>query len=312
VVAACGLVRDPARAVGEPVWLLPDEAAAELTLTQLLTERVHAQAAAVTWQTRQAAAEAAELRADALTQLSHHSVDELTRLLGDPTAAGVLHHLLDRPGRLGQPGGSDLDLDLAEQVIGWWGTRGSTNRHPTGPAPAQLVDQLRTRHEPLWAGHVRAVLAAQDRIAAGDPRLAALAAGLQAGRLLTRWDLAGLDTAPEQGREQLQAEALAEYTARRQRQVEHDLQTLGWRARRRTDPAALQAGYDAEHLLGCDLCGMLVPRSDPEHGLYDGEPGQVCRYCHTGYLLEHHLAAGVPTLTDRLTALQHRLQTAAR
>src|SRR5207248_2394843 len=43
VVTACGLVRDPARAVVEPCWMLPDAAAGELSLAEILAERLDAQ-----------------------------------------------------------------------------------------------------------------------------------------------------------------------------------------------------------------------------------------------------------------------------
>jgi hypothetical protein len=56
VVAACGLVRDPARAIGELCWMLPDPAASEVSLAELLAERVGAQARADAWHARQAAA----------------------------------------------------------------------------------------------------------------------------------------------------------------------------------------------------------------------------------------------------------------
>lgn len=303
VVAACGLVRDPGRAVAEPVWLLPDEAAAELTLAELLAERVTTQAAAVAWRAEQAAAEAAQQRADALDDAGRRSVDELTRLLaGDATAAGVLHHLLDDPAR--------LDPGLAEQIVTWWGTRRS-KRRPDGPAPQQLVDELRGRHPQLWAAHARAVLAARALIDAEDPALAVAAATVQDGRLLTRWDLDRLAAVPEQDRAQRQAAALGDYVTRRRRDVERQLQALGWLARRRTDPAELAARYDAEQLLLCDLCAMATPRSVPEQGVYEGAPGEVCRHCHTGHLVEAGQAAAVPSLADRLAALRHLLRTGA-
>jgi len=49
VVAACGLVREPARAVAELCWILPDPAAAEVGLAELLAERIAAQARADAW-----------------------------------------------------------------------------------------------------------------------------------------------------------------------------------------------------------------------------------------------------------------------
>jgi hypothetical protein len=42
VVAACGHVHDPARAISEACWKVPEAAATELTLTELLSERLDA------------------------------------------------------------------------------------------------------------------------------------------------------------------------------------------------------------------------------------------------------------------------------
>jgi hypothetical protein len=53
VVAACRLVREPARAVFEPCWVLPEAAAAELTLAEILADRVDALAASETWRRHQ-------------------------------------------------------------------------------------------------------------------------------------------------------------------------------------------------------------------------------------------------------------------
>src|SRR5947199_9235662 len=44
IVAACGHVHSPARAITEACWKVPEAAAAELTLAELLGERLDAQA----------------------------------------------------------------------------------------------------------------------------------------------------------------------------------------------------------------------------------------------------------------------------
>lgn len=307
VVAVCGLVHDPARAVREPVWLLPDEAAAELTLAELLAERVMAQARAVAWRARRDAAEVRTLAEDALDDAGRRGLAELERLLaGDTAAAEALHHLLDQRGSALL----DREPELAELVLDWWGTRRSTRRHPAGPAPATLVDQLHTRHREIQVAQAHAVLAARAQIEAEDPRLASAAAVLQAGRLLAGWDLANLGTTPEQNRQELQAAALLAYTERRRRAVDQQLQALGWLARRRADPAELAARYDARYLLACDVCGLSTPRpapKDPDQGFYDETPDGRCQFCGAGELVDHDQAADVPTLSDRLAALRRLL-----
>ncbi len=49
VVAACGLVRDPGPAVGEPRWALSDDSAPDLTLAEILAERAAAKVASDAW-----------------------------------------------------------------------------------------------------------------------------------------------------------------------------------------------------------------------------------------------------------------------
>ena len=304
MVAACGLVRDPARAVVEAVWLPPEEAAAELTLAELLAERVAVQARASQWRARRAAELAAADRLDALDDAGRRGVPDLTRLLdGDAEAAQALDLLAGDPA-----GFDDREPELALAVFAWWGTR-RRRRRPDGPAPTDLVDALRARHAELWAEHVRAVLAAGAHIAADAPRLAVLAARLQAGRLLGRFDLDRLREAPAADRRVLQAEALAEHAQRRRADVEREHRALGWLARRRTSLEQLATAYDARWLLVCDVCGMVTPRHDPDRGgVWDGaEQGAGCPHCHGGQLIDPAEAA-VPTLTERLADLRARLR----
>lgn len=300
VVAACGLVRDPARAVVEPVWVLPEEAAAELTLAELLAERVTAQARAVAWRARLATQRTVAERVDALGDVERRGVDELARLLGNTAAGQALGLLAGAPARF-----LERDPDLALAVAAWWGPRRS--RRPAGPAPADLVDALAARHRTVWARHARAVLDAAAHIAADTPRLAEMTARLQADQLLTRADRDHLRAPPTSDRARLRADALADYVRRRQVDVEREHEALSWRARRRTSLAELTAAYDARWLLVCDVCAMVTPRSDPDRGVWDGEEGAGCSHCHSGHLVDHHQGQAVPGLAQRLDELRRRL-----
>ena len=306
VVAACGLVRDPGRAVVEPVWAPPEQAAAELTLAQLLAERVAAQARATAWRDAERARSAVEERLDALGAVVRQGEDELGRLLGDAGAGEALARLA------GVPGLGEHDPGLVEAVYGWWGSR-RVGKHPTGPAPAVLVETLRARHGQIWARQTRTVLAASDLIAADDPRLAGLAARLQAGHLLTGFDRDHLRQAPEVDRATRQAEALGDYVRRRAVDVERQHQTLGWRARRTTSVEQLAAAVDAQWLLACDVCRMRAARDDPDRGVWDGAyEGGRCQHCDTGRLVDLATAAAVPSLPERLADLRARLRRGGR
>jgi hypothetical protein len=108
----------------------------------------------------------------------------------------------------------------------------------------------------------------------------------------------------------VQRTLLGEHPARRVRVVDEHLQALGWRARRRTDPAELAAGYDDTHLLVCDLCAVVVPRHS-EHD--DGrDVGDDCPACWRGHLITYPQRGQVPALADRLVPIRDRLAAATK
>jgi hypothetical protein len=151
----------------------------------------------------------------------------------------------------------------------------------------------------------RLILGADAHIAAGEPRLAGLAARLQAGQLLPAGvvDRHGRLTIAARDRRQLQRDALGGHLQRRQAAAEHAHAALGWRERRRVTVEQFAADYDRERLLTCAVCGIRVPRADLDTGEVDGaEEGGRCELCAAG----EYIAAGaeVPPLPERLAALQ--------
>lgn len=305
VVAACGLVRDPAPAVTEPVWKFPDPTEPERTLAELLAERITTAAAATARRTEQDAARRRDDRLWWLTRAAGHA--RLEPKLGDPVAAAALRHLAGPdPAAL-----LDGDPALADQVLAWWG---SSDGRGAGPAPAALVTTLRQRHHQLWTGQARALLAAAHP-AADDPALAGLARQLAEGQLLSAAQMAELDQPPQRSRAQIQHDLLGGYPTWRARTVAARLAAMGRRERRHTDPAQLAAALDAEQLLACDTCALAYPRRDTDTTgeLEDREPedrhiaGDPCPYCRYGHLVEHDQAAAVPGLAQRLADLRARL-----
>lgn len=314
MVAACGLVHDPARAISEPVWLLDTEATGEVTLAELLAERVTTQRAAAAAAAAADRRRVATERRDALDEIRRRQVWDLTRLLDGDQAAGraaaeALARLAEDPDRLLAD-----EPHLADTVIAWWGPR--RGRRPTGPAPPALVDELHERHAQLWAADVGRVLVAHDHLAAGDPRLAAIAAHLQAGRLLGHREHQHLADDPVD-RAGLVADELADHIRRRDADVARAHAALGWRTRRRTTLAELAAAYDEQHLLVCTVCAIPAVRDDYHDDYRDDDsrrtrgalPGHRCEQCGAGELADPtDLPAAVPTLTDRLTTLQATLR----
>lgn len=301
VIAACGHVRDPQAAIAGRVWQLapdePDDEPARVTLGELLGERVAAQQVADRWYAQVDADQAAIRRAARLGELARGS--ELAEQLGDPDAAAAYAHLVDH----------DVDAftaahpRLARQVLTFDDSRG---RPGDDGRREQLRAVLLAEHERLLAEQIRAVLAAPGT-AAGDPQAAAAAAALQQSRLLTPWLLDRLAKPARETREQLQARLLADYTARRDDELEQQRQALGRWARRRTDPGAYAAAYDETHLLVCDLCAIATEAAGDDVDRWWSVDGADCRECGTGHLIGYADRGQVPTLEQRLAQLRARL-----
>jgi hypothetical protein len=112
VVAACGYVHNPARAITEACWKVPDAAAAELTLADLLSERLDALTETLDRDARDAVA---QHQADLEVLREVRDVDVLTDWLDSRPAAEALHALIgtDPAAFL------DREPDLADRVLEW-------------------------------------------------------------------------------------------------------------------------------------------------------------------------------------------------
>lgn len=296
VVAACGLVRQPARAVVELCWAQTDPAAAEVSLAELLAERVTAQARADAWRERRAARARRLEQITVLHELARD--DRVDDLLGDEHAGEALRFLVGRDAA----GWMDTDPDLTAAVLAWWADPS------TDPGPVQR--ELLARHRRLWTDHAQVLLTADDHLAADDPHLAVYARTLQQGRLLSAGQLLTLAEPPKRTREQVQAAALGDYPARRDTEVATRWAGLSWMGRRRTSPAELAAAYDVEHLWVCDTCGVLAPRPDPDSDDYTyWQQPDECTQCGDGRRIDYTRRSQVPTLTHRLAIIRARLPT---
>jgi hypothetical protein len=167
VVAACGHVHDPARVVIEACWKVPEAAAAELTLSELLSERLEAQAESEDWHARHDAAARRRADLDVMQDLrsfagladwldSEHAAEAVRAVVGtDPTV------FLDT-----EPG-------LAEQIIEWGRNRRRMHRSEAREHARPLVHILEKRHVALWARQAQLLLFLRsltglDREAAND------------------------------------------------------------------------------------------------------------------------------------------------
>jgi hypothetical protein len=289
IVAACGHVRQPARAVAEPCWTLP-ETTTELTLAEILTDRLAAQNASQAWHNHYTAVIERRQDIDELRRLQ--APDGLAHTVGNERAAAVLRVLIgaDPAGFL------DAVPDLAGGIVDWARQRRRVGRFEARDLAQPWVRVLEERFDSLWAQQARHLLAAQARLAAGDPAVYRIAAALADGNLAE--DLAILDAPPGRTRQALQDDVLGDYPARRTAAIEATWQALSRRIRRHTSRQDLADRFDAEHLLICATCTMVYPL-----------PETLCDRCPhcDGTLLDWVERARVTSLVQRLDVIRSRL-----
>jgi hypothetical protein len=261
LVAVCPWVHDLARAASTACWQL----GGPVRLTDLLAGRAAAIAAA---EEAYAVLEEQQRHDDTIGVLERVLTSGLAGQRFGRHAAAVLEHLAP-------PGAERLyagDRELAELLIAW----GHARRHTRWPHhdSRPLSELLEQRHARLHRGQVRALLAADEHQAADEPWLSAAVVRAAAGELLTTEQadrLAG--PAGPHARARLQQRLLAGYQRDRDAEAQAVYAALGWRERRRTNPATIAAGHDDARLLICDHCRIVQDRAtDALPGADVGQP----------------------------------------
>jgi hypothetical protein len=254
VVAACGLVRGPGPAVGDPRWTLSDDSAPDLTLAEILAERAAAKVATDAWLYERDVVQRRRNTIDALRVLAGAS--DLADWLGSERAAEALRFLVD-----GDPVAFlNQEPGLAEQLTDWYDRRRRVGRFQARDLAQPLVADLERRHERMWQRQARRLLAAEADIADEHPRLFRLAATLAKGRLVDEDAIAILDQPAEQTRAEVQRAILGDYDARRADAVDRRWPALGWRERRRNTKAQVEADYDRQNVCICVVCLLVYPK----------------------------------------------------
>jgi transcription initiation factor IIE alpha subunit len=294
VVAACGYVRDPARAITEACWKVPDAAAAELTLTDLLAERLDAQ---IETEDRDAQDAAAQRLADLDVLRELRDVEALADLLNSPPAAEALHALIG-----GDPAAFiEREPELAAKVLEWGRHWRRIPRSERRERAQPLVPELEARHAALWAQQARLLLSSQEHLAAAEPRLCRLVTTMANGHLADETEIDMLRAAPSRTRQRLRQDAWGDYPAQRQAVVEAHWDALTRRARRQTSREHLSDAYDNEHLIICDTCQIVYLKVGPNTLLQ-----QYCPHCD-GTIVEWADRARIVSLPRRVGEIRRRL-----
>jgi transcription initiation factor IIE alpha subunit len=298
VVAACGHVHDPVRAITEACWKVPEAAAAELTLGELLSERLEAQAESEDWYAHHDVA--ARRRADIEVLQDLRSFTALADWLDSEPAAEALRLIIGTaPATF-----LDTEPDLAGQVIGWGRNRRRVHRSEAREHARAFIAVLEARHTALWAQQARLLLSSHEHLAAPEPGLCRLIATVAAGHLAENAEIDTLHAAPPRARQQLQHDAYGDYPARRDGAIEAHWAALSRRARRQTSREQLAATHDNEHLIICATCEIIYLKLGPNALLQDR-----CPHCE-GALLDWAARDSMRPLTRRLDDIRRRLSEA--
>lgn len=298
VVAATGLVRDPARAVTAHAWNLTDPEAAETTITAILGERATIAAAAQPAYRRERAAELARRRSHTLRDLGRYP-QQLESSLG-PAAVDLLAYLFDRDHDPRNPFTPDLDAtSVLAALADWW------RHHPDDPTTATTLRAALTRaHHTAWSHQVHH-LAHLAETGGDRPAWYTAATHLAEQRLLTPGEHRWLDQS--RSREQAQADVWRDwqppdrnhyrvrltYPQWRDEHVDRRWRALSWWQRRHTHRDTLAAAFDDEHLTACARCALTLPTNDTGN----------CPGCHHHQRLPHHQRHSITPLADLTTAL---------
>ena len=293
VVAACGLVRDPGPAVGEPRWALSDDSAPDLTLAEILAERAAARVASDEWVYERDVVQRRRHTFEAVRVLAEAS--GLADWLGSERAADALRFLVD-----GDPAAFvDREPDLAEQIADWYDRRRRVGRFQARDLAKPLVADLEHRHDRIWQRQARRLLAAEADIADEHPRGYRLAVALAECRLVGATLIDALDQPAEQTRAEIQQSILGDYYARRAAAVDQHWSGLGWRDRRHASYEHVEADYDERNLRVCDTCALVYPVPQTDQSL-----GSRCAPCDGRVVGRSDRDIG-PTLAERLNGIRH-------
>ena len=301
LVAACGLVHAPARAVVELCWTLPDPGAAELTMAEILTDCRRRLDESQAWHHTQNTVVRRRDDLDTLDDVLRRATPAgLGDWLGSEQAAAVLITVAgpDNAAFL------DSEPDLARQVIAWGRAQRKVGNKWDARALAEpFVNQLADRYQPLWAAQAQRLLAAGEHLAAGTPAVYTLASTLAAGRLANHKQMAVLDAPAGNSHRQLQEAAWGDYLQRRQASVETTWRRLDRRSRRTTTVQRWAEQYDTDSLVVCPDCLISYPQ--PEWGATYSER---CPHCG-GVLRDWPGSDGIIMLATRLQSIRDRLGT---
>jgi hypothetical protein len=291
VVAACACVAAPEEAVSLPVWRTAP-ADAPSTLTALLTSEVRKYRVLVSNFDVQQARRAHTTKIHSVHALAKES-ELLAEALDDAEGSAVVKFLFDKVIAFNnnvREQWAAQHLALVVVTHSWW--FGDKGRMGGTLPPAAAVAGWQQLYRSMWAEQARALL---ERAAASidDPRLRRPAAVLAQGQFVDQWQLQ--DSGPLDG-PTAAAQAAADYKKLREQAVGEQLHALPLHRRLGVSRAALDAEYDARHLVICVDCGIA------RH-----EGVAKCPLCGGALVGAGGLSELPPSLAESLAMVESRL-----
>jgi hypothetical protein len=189
-------------------------------------------------------------------------------------------------------------LELVTATYRWWVDDDGRSGWP--PPPEPVVRGWHVLYRELWTNQVRTLLTNVEAIAADDPRLRRPAGRLAAGELVREWMLTKEGV---KDRRVAEAEAAADYEARRQAAVAEHVRQLPLHRRLVASEAALAADFDARHLVICTDCGIARHERDDHYG-YNRDS---CPLCGGHLVLAAQHPSVLPPLAQSVAAIRARL-----
>jgi hypothetical protein len=249
VILAAGVVRDPARAVTEPVWLLNNETFTPVMLREVLAERHVTGTQATVIREHKAQVEQREHIAWKLSQ----ALTAAERFLHDEQGGQFLQwqSASSNTDRV-----LDDDPELAELLLAW-----HDNRHHEATRQA-LVHALHDRHHEHWVAQARRLLAATDHHEAWSRPFVRALLTLDRGDLLHTWTNNALDQPVPDDEPDPAWDA---YQHARTNHINDQWSRLSRTRRWRTSRDEISNDYDHEHLRVCGRCAALIPTVAPHH-----------------------------------------------
>lgn len=258
LVAAAAAVGSPESALSAPVWRT-SPADAPVMLSALLAGEVRKYRRLVANVRARRALHERYQQADGVNVLAQDP-ETLASALGDQQAGAAVRYVFeDRVNAYTRRVWAGDHLELVNAAYRWWVDDDGRSGWP--PPPVQVVRGWQALYRELWANQARILLANVDATAADEPRLCRPAARVAAGELVREWTLTK-DGVTD--RRVVEAEAAADYEARRQVAVADHLRHLPLHRRLVASEPALAADFDARHLVVCTDCGIARhERNDP-------------------------------------------------